>query len=383
MKVAVILGAFSVGNRPLDFHYNNIMSSSRGLTGTDLATVMISSELQKLGHDIFLFTVHAEPHNKPNEWEGVKLYNLIERHDIIDSSFDAIISINEPDALRGVNEEPLRICWQFLNDFSYCQPDFDDYVDHWLAVCDMHMQHLKKSAPKSEKWSVLSLGANLDWYQDKRVPGRVIWTSSCDRGLHWLLSQWPQIKTKVPEATLKIFYYFNYADSFLNINPNNTDHHPAIVELAHRVRYIKESIKKLKHLGVEQVGSISRIDMAQEISEASVFAFSVDTVAFTEGFSVSTMENHAGFTVPIITDTDCLGSIYKNSGAIVIKSPIKDHLEEFTSAVIDALTDKSLADSIIERCRAFAADYTWDKIAKQMENIIQSHPKFLWRNNEQ
>ena len=375
MKIAVLLGSFSIGTRPLDFWYNNIFVSSRGLTGTDLSFCMISQELQKLGHEIHMFTEHAQPNNKPEMWENCKLYSFIDRHTVIDESFDAVISINEPDAFRGVNDKPLRICWQFLNDFTYCHSGFDDFVDSWLSVCEMHMKHLKSLSPKPEKWSVVPLGCSPEVYEDKRVPGRVIWTSSCDRGLHWLLSQWPQIKQAVPEATLKIFYHFNYGD-ILNIEPNSTTNHPHVVEMGQRLRYVKEAIKRLKQLGVEQVGSVSRIDMAREISEASVFAFSADTVAFTEGFSVSTMENHAGFTVPVMTDVDCLGSIYNNSGAVVIKSPVRDHLPEFTSAVIKSLTDKKFADSVISKCRKFADNYTWDKIAIGMEKSIQSNTKY-------
>ena len=369
MKIAVILGAFSIGTRPLDFHYDNIWTSSRGLTGTDLSTVMISSELQKLNHDVHLFTVHAQPHNKPSVWQNVKLYNLDERFNIIDDSFDAVISINEPDVFRGIHTKAIKICWQFLNDFTYCHTGFDDYVDLWLSVCDMHMDHLKSLAPKPEKWKVLPLGCDPNLYEDKRVPGRVIWMSSADRGLHWLLSQWPQIKAAVPYASLKIFYHFNYGN-ILQIEPNSTTEHPHVIEMGQRLRYIKESIKRLNKLDVQHLQSISRKDIAKELNQASVFAFSADTVAFTEGFSVSTMESHASYTVPIITDIDCLGSIYSNSGAIVIPSPIKNNLSQFTNSVIKSLTDQSFADTTIKKCREFALQYTWSGIASKMELLI-------------
>lgn len=378
MKIAIILGAFSIGTRPLDFHFNNINTSARGLTGTDLSTVMISSELQKLGHDVSLFTVHAQPQNKPETWQNVKLFNFDQRFSMIDNTFNVVLSINEPDALRDLNTSAMKICWQFLNDFTYCQPGFDNAVDVWLAVCNKHMEHLKKSAPKPEKWQILPLGCDPSLYQDQKVPGRVIWISSADRGLHWLLSQWPTIKQAVPEANLRIFYHFSYGN-ILDIEPNSTTEHPHVIEMGQRLRYIKEAVERLKPLGVEHVKSVSRDQITKELNEASVFAFSTDTVAFTEGFSVSTMESHASFTVPVITDVDCLGSIYKDSGAIVIKSPVRDHLPQFTESVIKSLTDKSFANSVIEKCRKFSQNYTWTGIAKQMEQIIlknkESHEK--------
>jgi glycosyltransferase involved in cell wall biosynthesis len=143
--------------------------------------------------------------------------------------------------------------------------------------------------------------------------------------------------------------------------------------MAQRLRYIRESIKKLKPLGVEHVGSTNRIDLAKEVSEASVLAYCTDTVMFSEGFSVSTLENLAGFTVPIVSDVDCLGSVYKDSGAVVIKSPVRDNLDEFRNAVIKGLTDKKYADSVIDKCRIFAHKHAWSKIAKKLEQIVNEN----------
>jgi len=195
------------------------------------------------------------------------------------------------------------------------------------------------------------------------------------------LQEWTKIKKAVPNASLKIFYHFEFGN-MPNIEPENntivTDtcsitFPPHIIEIGNRLRYIMNAIKKLKPLDVEHVGSISREQIAKEISQASVFAYSTDTASFSEGFSVSTLENLAGFTVPIITDVDCLGSIYKDSGAVVIKSPVRDHLEEFTSSVIKGLTDKQFADSIIDKCRIFAYKHSWNKIATKLQNIIIEH----------
>lgn len=372
MKVAVILGAYSIGKRPLDFWYDNIWTCLRGLTGTDLATVMISKELSNLGHEVSLFTVHAEPNNKPDTWEGVKLYNFIDRHTVIDESYDAILTINEPDVLRGVCDKPFKMCWQFLNDFSYCLPNYDDFVDMYLSPCEMHRQHMIPQTPIASKWKVLALGCDPNWYTDSRVPGRVVWCSSPDRGLHWLLSQWPKIKKAVPYASLKIFYNFDY-DSVMHIEPNDPNHHPHVVEMAQRARYMKSTMEKLKPLGVEHFGSISRERIAKEWSEASVLGFSCDTVAFSEGFSVTILEAHASYTVPVITDKDCLGSIYKDSGAIVIPSPVGDNLDQYSDAVIKSLTDKKFADNIISKCTKFADNLTWAKAASRMQDIIKNN----------
>jgi glycosyltransferase involved in cell wall biosynthesis len=371
MKIAIILGEFSVGPRPLDF--TNIWTSTRGLTGTDLATVMISKELQKLGHDVSLFTLHTDSNAKLGVWENVNVYHYRNRFAIINDSFDAVVSINEPDSLRDLNTKAFKICWQFLNDFNFCKYGFDNLVDLWLSPSQMLLDYLVKLGNlNKDKWRVLPLGCDPSLYEDKRVPGRVIWMSSADRGLHWLIQEWPAIKKAVPNATLKVFYHFGF-DHLIDAEQHTHNIHPHVLEMAQRLRYIRESIKKLKPLGVEHVGSTSRVDLAKEVSEASVFAYCTDTVSFSEGFSVSTLENLAGFTVPIVSDVDCLGSVYKDSGAVVVKSPIRDNLDEFRNAVIKGLTDKKHADSVIDKCRAFAQKHSWSKIAEQLQDIINEN----------
>jgi glycosyltransferase involved in cell wall biosynthesis len=369
MKIAIIFGPFSIGERPLDFHFNNIYESTRGLTGSDLSAVEISKNLVKLGHDVSLFTIHAQPDHKPDMWEGSKLYNFEERLTVVDDTFDAILSINEPDVFRGMTTKPFRICWQFLNDFTYCQPNFEEYVDKWLGVCEKHTNHLKAQTSCPEKWDTVPLACSPEIYTDERVPGRVIWCSSADRGLHWLLQEWPEIKKQVPHASLRIFYHFNYG-TIENIQPHDKSNHPHVVEMGQRIRYMKETIKRLAPLGVEHVGSVSRNQMKKEFNEASVFGFPCDPVSFSEGFSVSTTEAHASYTVPVISSRDCLGSIYKKSGCLMIDEPVRDNLGTFTSYVVKSLTDKSFSDKIIEQCRTFAERHTWSITAKKIEDIL-------------
>lgn len=371
MKIGIILGTYSVSARPLDFWYHNIWTSDRGLTGTDLTFIQTAIELKKLGHDVSIFTCHAQPDHKPKLWEDIKLYNIDDLEFVADDSFDALISINEPDVFRFTSSKPVKILWQMLNDFPYCKPGWEDLFDQALGVCPQHTEHLKTQVSKPEKWSTVSLGCSPEWYQDQRVPGRMIWCSSADRGLHWLLSEWATIKKAVPYASLRIFYHFNF-DHINNIEHNSSGTPPKFIEMAQRVRYIRHAIEKLKHLGVEYVGSVSRDQMKKEFSEASVFPFCCDTVVFSEGFSVSAMEAHASYTVPIITNQDCLGSVYKGSGCTMLDVPMKNNVSEFTETVIKSLIDKKFADAIVEKCRDFSQQYTWTQSALKIEKAISN-----------
>ncbi len=353
MKIALVLGSFSIGTRPLDFEH--LYDSPRGLTGTDLCFIRLGEELRKLG----------------NEVEMIHNVNRLN----IDESFDAVISINEPNLLIGISPKIKRILYMMLNDFSFVQPGFNEWTDLYIGVCQQHSDYVEKQYPETKgKWATVPLGCDPELYKDERVSGRVVWCSSADRGLHWLLQQWPEIKAAVPEASLRIMYHFNYGamDQIEagSISPQGGPYHHHIQEMAQRIRYMKDAIKKLKDLGVEHVGSVSREQMVKEWNEASVFAFSTDTVAFSEGFSVSTLEGHASFTVPVLTSCDCLGGIYKDSGCSMIEAPVQDHLKEFTDAVIRGLKDKEHADAVIAKCRDFAANHTWKQCAYKINKLV-------------
>jgi glycosyltransferase involved in cell wall biosynthesis len=375
MKLAVMLGEFSIGNRPLDF--DHIFDSPRGLTGTDLSFVRTIQELKRLGHDVYGFTKFV---GDTREWQGIKMLPASEARLAVDASFDAAVSMNEPNLLIGVPASVHRVVWQFLNDFSFVQAGFDDSIDHYFGVCEQHTRHVAAQCTRPEKWSTLGLGCDPELYRDSRVPGRVTYCSSPDRGLHWLLQCWPDIKANVPGAHLRIFYHWSH-DALCEVTresvaPQGGPYHPHIIELGQRCRYIKDAIPKLKHLGVEWVGSVSRERMAQEMSEASVLAYPCDTVAFSEGFSVSILEAHASYTMPVITDADCLGSIYKDSGCEMVASPARDHLAEFTEKVVKQLKLEewgSWSRGDVERCRAFAEERTWAKQIGKLDAYLREH----------
>lgn len=364
MKIAYILGKFSVGNRPLSFH--DFFSSDRGATGTEISTARVTTELAKLGNEVHLFTCFTDD---KKIFHGVNLHQYEERF-IVDESFDAIVSINEPNVFFGMCKKPKRIVWQYLNDFSFVQPGFDSEVDYYLGVCDTHTKHCAEtSGTNIKKWSTIGLGCDPDIYKNLKIPGRVIWCSSADRGLHHLLQIWSQVKVSIPHASLRIFYHMNY-DGVDQIE-DNTNNHPHVIEMANRIRYIRHAIVALKNLDVEYVGSVSRDRMAKEMSAAEAYAFPCDTVAFSEGFSVSTLEAHAAKTIPIITDTDCLGEIYTDSGAIVIHD-IKNNTDSFAAHLILRLNNNpKLNDQIKEKVFSFANENTWAKVAIKLENKIK------------
>lgn len=378
MKIAFLFSRWSIGNRSLNLFADNLNVSTRGMTGSELS-LFRNAEIfsQSLQHDVSLFSVFV-PGTKPDVYKGVKLYHIDEMNSVINSSFDVVISINEPDILRSIPSTCLRVVCQYLNDWSYVQPNFDQFVDLWTTPCEMLKSHLlsQLASLNPDKWKIVPLGCDPEIYKEvERIPYSIISISSCDRGSHLILQQFSTIKKAVPQATLKILYHMEGSESLENLEPSQTNIHPHSREIANRYRYISNSLRKLKFLGVEYVGSASRYQVSDMLSQSQVFIGPLSTISFSEGFSVSCCEALAAGCFPIIGDIDCLGSIYKDSGAIMIPSKVEDNLEEFTNAVIKGLTDDIYRSEVTSKCKEWSKQYTWEKSAKKLEQIILEHPK--------
>jgi len=206
--------------------------------------------------------------------------------------------------------------------------------------------------------------------QVAKVPGRVIYASSPDRGLHWLLQQWPRIRREVPHATLRIFYNFDsWADNIGAVraaNPGVAD----FKELHHRALYIMEAVRRLAGHGVEHCKAVSRRQMAREFGEADCLGYPCDPVRYTETFCVTALEGCGTGAIPIMTDADALGDIF-GGHAPLVRAPVSERLDEFTGSVVRALTDRGFQEEWRAKGAAFARGMRWADSAALLEPVIE------------
>lgn len=371
MKIAVLYGKWCLtarGSLPFDGHRQD----PRGLSGSELGFIRISQELAALGHDVTAYTV------SPGEFdfEGVRI-RQIDQAGEIDSSFDAAISINEPELLRGCKAK-VRAVELWLNSFEYNAVGFEKHVDLWLSPSQGHLDMVMGSAhdvalgpdgpgalftADPNNWVVLRLGCDPERYQDQgadKVPGRVVYCSSPDRGLHWLLQEWPAIKRAVPYATLKIFYRLQaWIDGFSDVA-----YSPPIEMLRARAVYVREALLRMSgpDWGITVCDSVSRERIEREMCEAEVLAYPCDTVRWSEGFSCTILEGCAARACPVILDCDALGDIYREA-CVVLPS---HELAAWRDAVIRCLQDSDERQTVNAAARSFAERHTWRYHARRL-----------------
>ena len=394
LKIAMVFPPMLHGGRDLDLA--NWRTAARGTTGSEVQCLATSLELAKRGHEVTLFMVNPS-HTR---FEGLKVlpYQTLFVEGFVgdqngthgmrrqSDNYDVVAATLDVNLHRRLSTRPLRVTFQQVNDFAYGEPGFAEFVDVFISPSKPHRDMMTGARAQTggwwtskEKWEVVGNGCYPDEYPAKRtvmgfeetverVPGRVMYASSPDRGLHWLLMAWPRIKQEVPHAELRIFYYA--LSNFLQwADRDEAGLDPKWQDYARRAKYIKRALPALEGLGVKYCGSVSRAQMAVELSEAEVYAYPCDVVDWTEGFSCATLEGCASGAIPVISDVDALGEIYEG-GCPMVSPPMKESFDAWVSSVIFVLQHPEAQASWRERGRALAARYSWPNIAAQVEDIF-------------
>ena len=123
----------------------------------------------------------------------------------------------------------------------------------------------------------------------------VVWASSPDRGLHWLLELFPRLRKVVPDVTLDVLYLYQAAAA------------SGTGEVANRYRYMNAALEKLRGKGVRFHGSVSRRRVADAFCSSRVLAYPCHPDGpFTEGFSCTILEAAVAGCLPVIVGADAL-----------------------------------------------------------------------------
>jgi glycosyltransferase involved in cell wall biosynthesis len=381
-RIAVLFGPLCLSFRK-SFDFDNIRNDPRGLSGSEQGFLRIAEELQAMGHEVDVCPHGAEP----RMWRGMRVMPRPE------GRYDAAVSINEPDILRGV-DAAFRVCMFWLNDFSFCKVGFHEHVDLFCAPSAPHLEQVmtneawqrvetdwehqegrERYIADPSKWCVVPLGCDPERYAGfSKVPGRVIYCSSPDRGLHNLLQEWAAIKRAAPHANLRIFYRLRDWVSTMKaqVQPDGFIH-PAVFKNVERALYIDEALYRMSDpkWGIEVHDSVSRAQIEREQAEAQVLAFPCDPLnSFTEGFSVAVLESCAARACPITTDADAFKGLY--GPALPLTPRVGDWVPAWRDNVIRALADESFREETNDRAETFARQLTWKSTAEKLMAEIEN-----------
>lgn len=346
---------------------SNIWTSPRGLTGSEVAFFKYAMELSRLGHGVTIFTSLT----RIGDLEKITCVHYNEwRSTYCHQPWDALVSWMTPEPLEPpVPESAFKIFNQQVSDFGHCAAGWERWVDVLAPLTHSHARFLRPmTALPAPQWRVMYNGVDTSEFKpEEKTPGKMVWASSHDRGLHWLLEVFPRIKARVPSAELHIFYDFNGMESFASVP--DADQNSLMRELGSRSRYCMEAIERLSGRGVHAHRSVSRQRIRSEMASASVLAYPCDPVRYTETFGVTVLEACASGTVPVICASDCFGELWAGVSPHV-PPPYASHKQEYEDILVDVLTNDDRRRSLASECVDYAKKFEWADLGKSFEEFI-------------
>lgn len=342
--------------------------SDHMVAGGETASVNLSVQLAQRGHEV----MHFQHGLHPQHYRGVDFFpKELARQMVPSMKADVLIAWEDPEAVSWNHRCDLVIFPMQTNALQIGALDWG--IDYYQAVSNWHRETLiasDSSLPLSvrDKFVVIPNGVNLERYAQpvSRIPGRVIYSSSPDRGLHHLLRFWPEIKRQVPHASLRIFYDKSRWEAIVaqqqaeGILLNTTD----------RAYLVQQGLKAVEGMDVEHVGAVGQWRLAQEQLAASLMCYPMDSVDHaTEGFSVSTLEAMAAGCPALISDGDAFKELWTGSAAMV-SLPVEGKEQLWVDAAVRLLTDARAWKRQRAAGKKKAATLTWDLIGETYERWL-------------
>ncbi len=284
----------------------------RGLGGSETALVRVAAALAARGHDV---TVYA------STFEGVVdgvTYRPCERWNPGDP-VDAVVVSRVPEVFDHEIAAPIRVLWCHDAYYTGLTPERAGRMTSVVVLSDWQRDLFARRYPSVEdKLRIVRNGIRL--YDDDgralyegaerafadRAP-RCIYSSLPNRGLDVLLEVWPEIRRRVPDAELDVYYGWEVYDQ--------------IAEHDHRLRGYKVLLYHLLERaggeagGVVMRGRVSQPELHAAMARARVWSY---PTAFPETSCISAMEARAAGLAIVTSDLAALSETVGNDHGVLI-----------------------------------------------------------------
>lgn len=212
----------------------------------------------------------------------------------------------------------------------------------------------------------------------QKTGNHFIYSSSPDRGLGRLLTLWPQIKDKIPDAELHVYYGFDNLRAWHDQNPT-----PGNVNRMVQVDYLEHRLDEMQKAGVHPYGRVGQDDLAKAFRNCIAWLY---PTSFCETFCITALEAQAAECWPITTRIGALPETVM-CGQLVDDPQEKAYDRTFVQKVVDFANDvdgcrtatKALREDVRRR---ILTTCTWQSVAAEWEEIFSQRLGIDCRKDE-
>jgi glycosyltransferase involved in cell wall biosynthesis len=345
----------------------------QGIGGSETSHIEMAQRLQKRGHEVVSYA--PIPFDEPQIHNGV-LWKPVCKKVEQGKPSQWLIDWSEPCDVWVIYRAPeLADCLpEGANAWLICQDvDYAKRVNGWtderrgkftriVALCGAHKAYLEARYPKSKgrivqssngiKRELIEKIAGGGWV---RNPRRIMYASSPDRGMEYLLDVFPRAKEIVPDLELHIYYGFDNIHKI--VTKCGPDH------------WISRNAERLKSMlnqpGVFDHGRMGQPDLIREWFKAGIWCH---PSTFTETSCITSMDAQSCGAIPITTPIWAVAENVQHG--VFIEGDVRSDLirSRFAFQLQALARDAERQEAIRREMMPWARDhFTWERFVTQWD----------------
>lgn len=342
----------------IPFHASTL--EERPLGGTETAVIRLAAALHDLGHEVIVFSAFENPPLSSPLYLPQKAIGDL-------GPVDAFIAVREWRPLFLPVEAKKMFLW---TGDSHDQPQtigFSDLriqekIDQLLLVSEWHAESFCAASDfPRDKVRVLRNGIRAEYFAgaETRARKRLIYSSTPYRGLKHLLTIFPELLKKHPDAELDIFSAYDvYREK-----PGVSTYHPAAEK---EFEILSAQFAELPNTTLR--GNVKQSQLAREFMRSAILAY---PNTFEETSCITVLESQAAGCVPVTSRKGALPESVGDAGILIEGEPGS---AAYNAAFLDALdrlcSDDGLFEKLSKRGQERAKEFDWLNIAREFAEFI-------------
>jgi len=178
---------------------------------------------------------------------------------------------------------------------------------------------------------------------------KMLYASSYDRGLQYLLEMWPDIKKRIPEAELHIAYGWNLFDIARGNDPEGMKWKAYMVEL-------------MKQEGITEHGRLSKKELNKLTAECDILSYYCN---FSETNCITAINSIKHGAIPITMDRAGLQDTAFVGTRITSHAEDPEAKEKYLEALVYAYENPKWLEEQREEGKKKISDFYWVNIASK------------------